>query len=77
MIIVIIDIQYNFKFEMVSPPEVMKVILVKSPNNEGDRVPTGHLLSPNKAFITGTGLYSIELWAKGAPPNITGYCQGC
>ena len=30
---------------------------MKSPNNGGDRGPTGHLLSPNEASSTGIGLY--------------------
>lgn len=37
---------------------------MRSPNNRGDRVPTGHLLSPNGASGIGTGLHSIELLAK-------------
>ena len=42
---------------------------MKSPNNGGDRVPTGHLLSPNEASSTGTALHSIELLAKGVSWN--------
>lgn len=45
----------------------MKVITLKSPNNEGKRVPTGHLLSPNKAYNTGIGLNPIEMLAKEVP----------
>lgn len=42
----------------------MKVTLMMSQNNEGDRAVTDHL-SPNKAFNTRTGLYLIEFQAKG------------
>ena len=55
----------------------MKVILMKSPNNVGSEVPTGHLSSPSEAFSSRTGLYPIELLAKGitwkSPPNNPGY----
>lgn len=44
-----------------------KAILMKSPNNGGNGVPTGQLLSPNKSSSTRTGLHSIELLAKGVP----------
>ena len=40
---------------------------MKLPNNGGDRVPTGHLLSPNKAYSAGIGLFIMELLAKGGP----------
>lgn len=40
---------------------------MKLPNNEGDRITNGHLLSLNKAFNTRFGLHIIELLAKG--PN--------
>jgi hypothetical protein len=40
---------------------------MKSPNNGGDRVPTGHLLSTNKASSTGTRLHPIDLLAKEIP----------
>jgi len=33
---------------------------MKSPNNGGDRFPTGHLLSPYKASSTGIRLYIIK-----------------
>ena len=39
---------------------------MRSPSNGGDRVPTGHLLSPNEAFHSGTELHLIELLAKEA-----------
>lgn len=45
----------------------MKAILVKSLSNEGDGIPTVHLLSANRASIIGPGLYPIELLAKGLP----------
>lgn len=45
----------------------MKVLLMKSPNNEVDRVPTGHTLSLNEASNARTGLHPIELVAKGVP----------
>lgn len=37
---------------------------MKFPNNEGDAVPPGSLLSPNERSVTETGLESIELLAK-------------
>ena len=37
----------------------MKAILIKSPNNEGNTVLTGHLLSPSKALSASTGLHAI------------------
>lgn len=40
----------------------MKAILIKSPNNERERVPTGHLLTPNEASST-----EAVFWAKGVP----------
>jgi hypothetical protein len=43
----------------------MKVILVRSPNNEIYGVSIGHLLSLNKASMSETVLNSIELSAKG------------
>ena len=52
---------------------------MKSPNNEGDRVPTGHLLSPNEASSTRIGLYLIELLAKEGPMrplNNPCFCKG-
>jgi hypothetical protein len=56
----------------------MTVILMKSPNNKGDRVPNRHPLSPNEASGTETGLHSFELLAKGVPwksLNSPDYCQ--
>lgn len=56
---------------------------MQSPNNKGDRVPTGHLLLQNEAPNTRNGLYLIEVKkVKKVPqeyPNNTGYCQtiGC
>ena len=35
----------------------MEVIQMKSPNNEEDRVPTVHLLSPNQVSIIGRDLH--------------------
>ena len=32
-------------------------MLMRVPNNEGDRVPTNHVISPKEASITGTELY--------------------
>jgi hypothetical protein len=43
----------------------MKVILMKPLNNEGDRVPARHLLSPKEVSSIVTGLFPIELLAKG------------
>jgi hypothetical protein len=37
---------------------------MKSPNGGGDRVPSGHLLSPNEAFVIRNGLYLVELLVK-------------
>lgn len=34
---------------------------MKSLNNGGERVQTGHLLSPNEISPTGNGLYVIEM----------------
>ena len=39
---------------------------MKSTNNEVDKVPTGHLLTPNEASNKRTVLHLIELLAKGA-----------
>lgn len=38
---------------------------MKLPNNEENRVPTGHLMSPKEAFNTGIDLHLIELLTKG------------
>ena len=41
---------------------------MKLSNDKGHRAPAGHLLSPNEAFSTRTGLlHLIELLAKGVP----------
>lgn len=51
---------------------------MKLPNNGRNRVPTGHLLSLNKAFSTRIVLHLVELWAKGVSwkfPNNPGCCQ--
>jgi len=45
----------------------MNTFLMKSPNNGGDRVLTGHLLSTNKDSSTGTRLHPIDLLAKEVP----------
>lgn len=37
----------------------MKAILKDSLNNEGDRVPTGHLMSQKEAFSTRIELYPV------------------
>lgn len=47
---------------------------------ERHRVPTGHLLSSNKAFSTSTWLHPIELLAQGVPwksRNSPSCCQDC
>lgn len=52
--------------------------LMKSLRSLGDRMPTGNLLLPNEASGYGTGLYLIELLAKGIPwasPNNSGCFQ--
>ena len=51
---------------------------MRSPSNGGDRVPTGHLLSPNEASSTRIGSHPIKLLAKAVPlksPNNPGCCQ--
>ena len=35
------------------------------PKNGGDRIPTGHLLSPNETSSTGIGLHLVEMLVKG------------
>ena len=56
----------------------MKAIITLSTNNEGERVPSEHLLSLNEASSTKTGLYPMELLAKyvawKSPNNLSG-CQ--
>lgn len=37
----------------------MKAIQIRSPNNGGDPIPTGHPLSTNEGSGTRTGLYSV------------------
>jgi hypothetical protein len=46
-------------------PKIFHGNPMKFPNDEGDRVPTGHLFSLNKASNTGPRLHPIELLAKG------------
>ena len=50
---------------------------MKSTRNEVDRVPTGHLLTPNEASNKRTVLHLVELLAKGAlqesPNNPSSY----
>lgn len=51
---------------------------MKSPNNSGDRVPSGYLLSLYEAFSTRIGLHLTGLLARGAPWESTknpGYYQ--
>jgi hypothetical protein len=45
----------------------MKVILMTSPNNEGGRTLTGHLLSLDEASSTGPVFHPIELWPERVP----------
>ena len=40
---------------------------MKSPNNGGDRAPSGYLLSPNEDSRTMNGLHVIGLSVKGVP----------
>lgn len=40
---------------------------MKSPSNKEDLVPTGNLLSPNKAFSTEIWLYIIEFLTSRIP----------
>ena len=42
---------------------------MKSPNNRGDRIPTGHLWPLNEASSTRIGLPVIELLAQGSNGN--------
>lgn len=54
----------------------MKVIKIKLPNNERDRLQTRHRLSPNEASSTRTGLHLIELLGQRSPwksPNNQGF----
>lgn len=43
---------------------------MSSSNNGGYGFSTGHLLSPNRAYSSRTGLYSIELLVKAIPMEI-------
>lgn len=45
----------------------MRVILVRTPNNGGHGVCTGHLLKPGKASSGVTRLYLLELLAERVP----------
>lgn len=47
------------------------MILMKAPNNEGDRVPTGHLLSPDKLLVLGLDYFQMNCW----PKDSHGYLQ--
>lgn len=42
----------------------MKGIQIKLPDNEGHKIPTCDLLSPNETFSTGISLHLIELLVK-------------
>lgn len=56
----------------------MKAILMKSTNNEGDWIPTNHLLPPNKSSNIKTQLYAFDPLIKGVAwksPNNQGFCQ--
>lgn len=56
----------------------MKTTEIKLPNNRGDKVPTGHLLSSKEASTTRVGLRLIELFARGVPwesVNNPGCCK--
>ena len=48
----------------------MKVILMKSPNNEEDGASIGHFLLPNRSYSSRTGLDSSELLVKAIPMGI-------
>lgn len=37
---------------------------MKSPTNGGDRVPNGHLFSPNETSSTVTLLYLLSCWSR-------------
>lgn len=49
----------------------VKVILMKSPNNERDGVLTGQMLPLKEALSAGTGLYPMELLAIAVPRAVT------
>ena len=51
---------------------------IKWLNNEEDRVPTGHLLSPNEVSRNGIGLH-LTPWSKGNPQTSQAVAQtkGC
>lgn len=58
------------------------MILMNSPNTGRDGIPFGHLLSRKEISCTRTGLYPIDLLAKGVQwkyPNNPGCCHqiGC
>ena len=51
---------------------------MKSPNNGGDRTPTGHFFSITEAFSAGVGFHPIEFLARGVlwkSPNNPGCWQ--
>ena len=55
--------------------EMFLILEMKLQNNGGDRIPTGHHLSPNKVSSTRTGLHMIELLVTVVlwePPNNPG-----
>lgn len=37
---------------------------MKSPNNDDDRAPPGHVLSPNEVFSTRSGLHLIMFFPR-------------
>ena len=43
---------------------------MKSPHNNGDRAPNGHLFSPNEAYSIGIGLHIVDYWPKGSDWNL-------
>lgn len=47
----------------------MEVVLMKSPNSEGNGTPTGHLRSLNKLPIPGVGYIQLNCWQKGSTEN--------
>lgn len=57
----------------------MMEFLTKFPEDEGVRVKAGHILLPNEASSTRTGLHPIELLTKSFLPmeisNNPGFCQ--
>lgn len=44
----------------------MKVVLIKSPNSEGNETPTGYLGSQKKLSVPRVGYIQLNCWQKGS-----------